>query len=318
MGTFKKRSISWGAAPLILFLFFTNIRAAGDGWPKKMVITAPVADLRHEASKKSSSYDPRFDWNQTTQLLFGDRVIAFEPPRRGWLKVAAIEQKIFVKNKWHCCTGWIREKKAKRVPYFYERNLVVKEPWTRIRVARRKINVSIGTKLFGTRLVGHNWEIALSGDRRGYVSTRSVNLVKNKNRLRDRIIQVAKRFVGSPYFLGGRSFSCVDCSGLVGICYQTVGINLPKNAKSQYQKCKKIRSNPKPGDLIFTSNTKSRNNISHVMLYLGHDSLIEARWGEVKKVQLVNVKERLGEPIHEIRSGDKVGRVYVFFGGYLS
>ena len=312
MSTLKKQSL------FMLFLFFTGIRAADSaGWPKKMAVTAPVANLRHEPSEKTSADDSRFDWNQTTQLLYGDRVIGFER-KGGYLRVAAIEQKIHVNNRWHYCTGWIKENFAQEVPKFPERNLVVKKPWARIKVGRRKKSLSIGTRLVGSRLVGSNWEVVLHGGKKGYVAASSVNLITNKNMLRDKIVRYAKKFIGSPYFLGGRSFACVDCSGLVGLCYQVAGKKLPKNARSQYKKCKKISFNPKPGDLIFISHKKSPESISHVMLYAGNDSLIEARWGDVKKVRMVSLKERFGKSIHEIKSGDKIGEVYVFFGTFLA
>ena len=110
----------------------------------------------------------------------------------------------------------------------------------------------------------------------------------------------------------------VDCSGLVNLCYRVHGIVLPRNSKSQYQKSKKIVSHPRPADLLFLARKKSAQDIFHVMLYLGNDQLIEARGADVRKVRMTTGKKCFGKPIHKLKSGDRVGRGYIFFGRALS
>jgi hypothetical protein len=142
--------------------------------------------------------------------------------------------------------------------------------------------------------------------------------MRKTNDIRRSVIRLAETFLGKPYLLGGRSFSHVDCSGLVGLCYQMYGVRLCRNTVSQYIDCKKIRFNPKQGDLIFYSALGTWKTISHVFLYVGNDIIIEARGRDVRKVVRTTGKERFGESVWKLKSGglvEKMGRgSRIYFG----
>lgn len=110
-----------------------------------------------------------------------------------------------------------------------------------------------------------------------------------------RLLDHADAFLGMPYLWGGRS-PCdpavtsaktgIDCSGLVHLLYQSIGVTLPRDAHDQYlvtKRCKKEEL--VPGDLIFSGN---HQRIDHVMLYIGDGLLIEAAMsvGCVRKIPL--------------------------------
>jgi hypothetical protein len=71
-----------------------------------MVVTASVADVRAKPVPHAGEY--KFDPDQETQVLRGERVIAREQ-KAGWTLVECIEQPEFThSNKWEGYPGWVR------------------------------------------------------------------------------------------------------------------------------------------------------------------------------------------------------------------
>lgn len=111
---------------------------------------------------------------------------------------------------------------------------------------------------------------------------------------RSEIIARAKRYLGTPYSLGGghqpnattpsRGFNGLyglDCSGLTGIVYRQMGINLPAvaNQQSVYGKRTSI-ANARPGDLVGWARG------GHIAIYIGGGKIIHApRPGEVVQIR---------------------------------
>ena len=85
---------------------------------------------------------------------------------------------------------------------------------------------------------------------------------------RERVVRIAKRYIGIRYRDGGETPWGFDCSGFVMFVYRKSGLNVPRTAIKQYRSGRKIDiSLAKPGDLVFFN--IYRNRISHVGVYLG-------------------------------------------------
>jgi hypothetical protein len=96
-------------------------------------------------------------------------------------------------------------------------------------------------------------------------------------RLQKSLVQTAHRFIGVPYRWGGASAgSGFDCSGLTMTVYRLNGLELPRNAYSQYRAgTPVVREGLMPGDLVFFATGRS-SRISHVGIYIGGGRFIHA------------------------------------------
>jgi len=159
------------------------------------------------------------------------------------------------------------------------------------------------------------------GSKLFYVKSSDVNYfsdIEKMDNLRSKIIERAKQFIGDDYYLGGRSSSTVDCSGLVNLVYRTIGIDLPRNARDQFLKANKIKiEDLKIGDLIFSTGIKSKV-INHVMIYSGNGNIIESTQDSYS-VREISLKEKFGIDFSKMRNGISTpdGRK-IYFGRFIS
>jgi LysM repeat protein len=86
---------------------------------------------------------------------------------------------------------------------------------------------------------------------------------------------IAKSLVGTPYVWGGNTTAGFDCSGLIYYVYNKAGLSIARYSADGYSNRSYEVNNPVPGDLVFFSNTYT-TGISHVGIYLGGDSFIQA------------------------------------------
>ncbi len=95
---------------------------------------------------------------------------------------------------------------------------------------------------------------------------------------RRNIVEFALRFMGRPYFWGGKTPKGMDCSGFVQLIHKMFAINLPRDAWMQHETGKMVTKDPlrgQPGDLMFFAEKGDR--ITHVGFCLGNGKLLHAR-----------------------------------------
>jgi probable lipoprotein NlpC len=96
---------------------------------------------------------------------------------------------------------------------------------------------------------------------------------------RARIVDLARRYLGTPYLYGGSTEAGMDCSGLVQRVYRdaygaVLVSSLPRTAREQFDFVESMdRSKLQPGDLVFFNTT---GPLAHVGIYEGEGGFIHA------------------------------------------
>ncbi len=95
---------------------------------------------------------------------------------------------------------------------------------------------------------------------------------------RENLVKLTRRFLGVPYYWGGKSAKGLDCSGFAQLVHKLVGISIRRDSPMQFEDAKFVSENPldgQPGDLLFFA--EEGNRITHVGVKLENDQIIHAR-----------------------------------------
>ncbi len=323
-----------------------------------MMVHVPVTDLRAQpnTTAQPATHDPL----QETQLLYGERVRLLTT-HAGWARVEAVEQPEFTHAaRWQGYPGWVRLTALLPFEAQHTPTIVVTEKWVQAWEDPHTLQVSrwrfpMGTHLRATETDRTLWKVDLMDGDTVWIpfhAARALDALKTLSPLeqREQILERAQRFVGDPYFWGGRSPSVggdpllsqpfglrhlpryagespsstaidadavtgVDCSGLTNLVYRAVGIAIPRDAHEQFLRARPIPT-PQPADLIFLSKAGTPTRIVHVMLAAGDGELIEGP-GTGLTVRRILVTERLGQPLEQLYPGSLINGQTVSFGSYL-
>jgi probable lipoprotein NlpC len=103
----------------------------------------------------------------------------------------------------------------------------------------------------------------------------------------DKVIKTAKSYIGTKYKFGGSSRNGIDCSGLMCASFQSVNITLPRTSGDQSKVGNSVTlKDLEPGDLVFFTDRKGNNKITHVGL------VTEVNGG--KNVKFIHSSTKLG------------------------
>lgn len=203
----------------------------------------------------------------TTQLLFGE-VIEVIDVKNNWS---------LIRNMYDGYQGWVDTKQYTSLPdeeakTILNQNLVfTKEIITNLYNITTKKDVRL---VFGSHLVNYNNGKIRIGENEYLV--RESPLALRVTTTADSIIEMAKKFIDSPYLWGGKTPFGVDCSGFTQSVFKVCGIVLKRDASQQVLQGDAIDfvGDIKPGDLAFFDN--AQGHIIHVGIMLDNQKIIHA------------------------------------------
>ena len=302
----KKIILFW--CVLLTQSFLASIRVSAS---QKLIVSVPVADLRSEAKAAPDGLTgPALSKDiggQNSQVLFGEKLILNKSylgilQTGEWLNVYALDQEVLTaENKWIGCPGSVQADQVISIQNFPKYNVVLQDMWTTVyskkdALSQPLILLACGTMLEAKKVDKDWWQVYFLGEVFGFIKADSsvyeltLQVKETEKEIRDKIVDIAKKFIGSPYVWGGRTpilqkelqlsnelplagqITGIDCSDFINIIFKAVGLQVPKNTSSQFYGASKLIEHGKDlraGDLIFFTRKDDISRMCHVMLYIG-------------------------------------------------
>ena len=94
----------------------------------------------------------------------------------------------------------------------------------------------------------------------------------------DTLVEFSQRYLGIPYFWGGKTPKGLDCSGFVQLVFKLFGMPLRRDAWMQHEDARPAGKDPmraRPAELLFFAESGER--ITHVAIAMGEGLFIHAR-----------------------------------------
>jgi cell wall-associated NlpC family hydrolase len=290
----------------------------GPRFPQVAVVGVPTADLRQRPRQTSSL--KAMDKGRLSQLLYGEHVKILEA-KGDWVRVKALEQPHREgKEAWSGYPGWVRADALAAPPVPYRPTAVIRLKraelrWRDAQGLEEVLTLPMGAALRAEPSEGPRTKVRLLEGRTAEIDSAALWRLEVSNPKpvdRRDVVEAAATFLGDSYVWGGRSSQQlkpgwgVDCSGLVHLAYRSVGMTVPRDAHTQFEKAKAVkRAKLQPGDLIFLTESARSKKVDHVMLYTGGDGILESRSGVSRTIR-TTFTERFGASLDSIESGNLV------------
>lgn len=213
--------------------------------------------------------EPDDTTEMVTQLLFGEHFKILEL-RKNWSKI---------RNAFDNYEGWIDNKQ-------YEE--ITKETYIKIKASNTTLAgelIDFATDIKGTYstvLIGCNLPFFQSKTLLiNNISFHYEGAVFNSLLPKESIVEIAFKFLNTPYLWGGKSPFGIDCSGFTQMAYKLCGYKLLRDASQQATQGDVLSfiEESEPGDLAFFDN--SEGAITHVGIIMKDNYIIHAH-GKVR------------------------------------
>ena len=229
----------------------------------KGICILPLVPVREKPSDRSQMIN---------QLLFGD-VVSIKDRYKSWF---------FVETLHDGYVGWVDENQMTAFPSAYFNQLEKEVP---VFLATELTKVSAPaeeaplTLTLGSRLPLYDGSAFQLGEKKYPLPDNTPVLTGVQPA--DKVMETARRYVGSPFLWGGRSFFGNDCSGFTQIVFRMCGYNLLRDASQQAEQGVLVSfvEEAVAADLAFFENEEG--NIVHVGIMLNNRQIIHSS-GQVR------------------------------------
>jgi hypothetical protein len=201
-----------------------------------------------------------------SQLLFGEMFEIQDSKGKQWLRIRTVTDGV---------EGWIEQTQCQllseaeflqyREQYAYSLELV-----HAVMASDHFLPVTIGARF--PRFDGLHFRI---GDTVYTFSGQTLTPGENRSGS-DFLLKMARRYLGAPYLMGGRSPFGIDAPGFTQLAFQFVGVPLPRSSAGQIEAGEAVDfiENARPGDLAFFENKFGK--INHVGIVMPEGRVIHA------------------------------------------
>ena len=143
--------------------------------------------------------------------------------------------------------------------------------------------------------IASGWANVTYGSSEGYVSLEYLKIMQGEMPNRSAavstkgqaVVELAKKYLGTPYVYGGSAPGGFDCSGFVYYLYKQMGVTLNRVADDQMRNGTWVpKDKLQPGDIVGFSN--SSGYVNHVGIYAGNGMMIHSpQTGDVVKYESI-------------------------------
>ena len=242
---------------------------------------------------------PNLKFELTNELLFGEKV-KIQRDIGDWVLCSATHDNYL---------GWIEKKGLTDVletnyrvislrSFVYEKDDIKANTIFHLSLGS-KINIISKKKVWSKIKFINNNEVRL-----GYIPTKDITETKKTI---INWVNIAEKFINTPYKWGGRDSQGIDCSALIQLSLETAGLNFPRDTIDQYRKIEIVNNDIKErGSLIYWD--------GHVGVMTNKNKILHANAFHmtVLKEPLVDVIKRSEKEGKKILKIVKLGRKEIF------
>lgn len=226
----------------------------------KFIGQVSVAPVRKEPSDVSE---------MVTQLLFGELCEVIDTKNQ-WFKIKIL---------FDGYEGWIDSKQTLAISdiefaHFSQQVSYISEPFGLLVSDNQPFPVTIGAEIHH---LDKNHIFELTPNNKFWVEEELIEGKQNKNKA----IELAFKYINTPYLWGGKTTYGIDCSGLTQMVYKMAGFKIPRDASQQAETGEVLSfiEEAEAGDLAFFENQDGK--IIHVGFILPDNKILHAH-GKVR------------------------------------
>ncbi len=221
----------------------------------KAICQVSVAPVRREPSDASE---------MVTQLLFGE-LCEITEVKNSWIKIKIVFDEY---------EGWIDSKQIliiSDIEYtnFLQETSFISEPFSLLVSNNQPFPVTIGAEIHH---LNEQKIFELTPNNQFLVEEGTIQEKQDKSQ----ILELAFKYINTPYLWGGKTTYGIDCSGLTQMVYKIAGYKLPRDANQQAEVGEVLSfiEEAEPGDLAFFENQEGK--IIHVGFILPDQKILHS------------------------------------------